>query len=133
MRNADHLDPELIRRLLPEPEFVEALGVLEMIARTPEQQMRYDARRKFQMDEAARLEYAKEQGRTEGRREGEQIGQVRGEQIGQARGEQIGQIRLLEQILGLPQTTSEALAKLGSDELAATTNDLRRQLRERSV
>jgi len=124
LRNAEQLDPETIRRLLPEPEFEEALGVLEMITRTPEQQLLYNSRLKFQRDETARLEYAKEQGRSEGRTEG----RLEGEQVGQIRGEQIGRIRVLEQMLSLPPSSSDELAKLSSVELAAKADDLQRQL-----
>jgi len=119
LRNAEQLDPEMIRRLLPEPEFEEALEVLEMITRTPEQQLLYNSRLKFQRDAAARLDYAKEQGRSEG------------EQLGQIRGEQIGRVRLLEQLLNQPPSASDELAKLSPDELAAKATDLQRQLESR--
>jgi predicted transposase/invertase (TIGR01784 family) len=120
---AHRIDADELRRLLPEPEFHDALGVLEMITRTPAARELYEARLKAKLDEEARLDYA--------RTEGEQIGQVRGEQIGQVRGEQIGQIRLLEQLLGMSPTASEELAKLSLEQLVAQLADLQRILRER--
>ena len=125
--NAHRIDADELRRLLPEPEFHDALGVLEMITRTPDTRELYEARLKAKLDEEARLDYA----RTEGRAEGEQIGQQRGEQIGQQRGEQIGQIRLLEQLLGMSPTGSEELSNWSSEQLATRLADLQRVLHER--
>ena len=114
--HAHRIDADELRRLLPEPEFHDALGVLEMISRTPDTRELYEARLKAKLDEEARLDHA----RTEG------------EQMGLARGEQIGQIRLLEQLLGMAPTTSEELARLSFEQLAAQLADLQRILRERS-
>jgi predicted transposase/invertase (TIGR01784 family) len=124
MLNAHQIDTDVLRRLLPDPEFHDALGVLEMITRTPETRELYEARLKAQLDEEARLDYA--------RAEGEQIGQQRGEQIGQQRGEQIGQIRLIEDLLKMPPTESEELAKLGLEQLAMRLAELRKLLREQT-
>jgi predicted transposase/invertase (TIGR01784 family) len=114
MLNAHQIDADELRRLLPEPEFHNALGVLEMITRTPETREMYEARLKAQLDEEARLDYAR----------------AEGEQIGQQRGEQIGQIRLLENLLKMPPTTSEELAKLGFEQLAMRLAELQRLFRE---
>jgi predicted transposase/invertase (TIGR01784 family) len=121
LRNAEHLTTAAIRELLPEPEFAEAAGVLEMIGRTPEQERQYAARLKFQRDEAARLLYAREEGLAEGEAKGEQLGRLK------------GQIQLLEQLLGLTQSTLEALAPLSMTELSALVETLQRKLRERSA
>ena len=122
MLNAHRIDADVLRRLLPEPEFHEALGVLEMITRTPETRELYEARLKAQLDEEARLDYARTEGRAEGRAEGEQIGQQRGEQI--------GQIRFLEDFLKMPPTASEELAKLSLGQLATRLAELERMFRE---
>jgi predicted transposase/invertase (TIGR01784 family) len=55
LRHADTLSVEDIPRLLPDPEFVEAAKVLNMIAQTPEQLMLYNARLKAQRDESGRI------------------------------------------------------------------------------
>ena len=112
---AHRIDADELRRLLPEPEFHDALGVLEMISRTPDTRELYEARLKAKLDEEARLDYARAEGRTEGRTEGEQI----------------GQIRLLEQLLETPPTASEELAKLSSERLATRLADLQELFRER--
>ncbi|MFO0869843.1 MAG: hypothetical protein U0935_12995 [Pirellulales bacterium] len=104
--------------MLPEPEFHAALGVLEMITHTPATRELYEARPKAKLDEEARLEYARTEGRAEGRAEG------------LVEGEQIGQIRLLEQLLGMVPTASEELAKSSTDQLAARLAELQRVLAE---
>jgi predicted transposase/invertase (TIGR01784 family) len=116
MLNAHQIDTDVLRRLLPEPEFHDALGVLEMITRTPETRELYEARLKAQLDEEARLDYAR----------------AEGEQIGQQRGERIGQIRLIEDLLKMPPTESEELAKLGLEQLATRLAELRKLLREQT-
>lgn len=122
MLNAHQIDADELRRLLPEPEFHDALGVLEMITRTPETRELYEARLKAKLDEEARLDYA--------RAEGEQIGQQRGEQIGLQRGERIGQIRILEELLTTSPTSSEELARLSLEQLDTRLTELQRSLRE---
>ena len=93
-----------VRARLPDPIFAEAAGVLEMIARTPEERDLYEARLKLQRDEQSRIEAA------------------------EARGEAKGRVRVLEELLGLVGSSLEGLT-LG--ELATRENDLHRQLRER--
>ena len=53
LNNAKWLGMDEIRVLLPEKVFIEAAGILEMIAQTPEQKLLYDARRKFELDNKA--------------------------------------------------------------------------------
>lgn len=112
-RNADRLDSEMLRRQLSQPVFDTAMGVLEMIKRDPRWLSLYHRRLKVQMDERARIEYAKEEARSEGLAEGEQI----------------GSIHTLQRLLGLPETPADELAKLTLESLAAMTRDLEQQLR----
>lgn len=100
-----------------------------MIARTPEQQMLYNARLKFQRDEAAKLELATAKGWTEGQIQGRIEGRIEG----RMEGERIGEIRLLERLLGQPQTPADELAKLPMDQLAARFEVLTRQLQDRKT
>ena len=65
--NAENRTRDEIRGLSPEIEFRAAAGVLNMISRSPAQRQLYEARLKFQRDEAARLEAAFNQGLEEGR------------------------------------------------------------------
>ncbi|PAY19375.1 hypothetical protein CKO51_10870 [Rhodopirellula sp. SM50] len=99
---------EDLRQQLPDPVFVEAVGVLEMIARNPEEKRFYESRLKMQRDEKARLEAAEE------------------------RGEAIGRVRVLQSLAGVAESTIEDLRMRSSEELAAMEVALKHQLRERS-
>ncbi len=116
LQNADKLTPAEIRRLFPDQEFSEAAGVLEMISRTPEQLMAYNARLKFQRDEVARILQA----RLEGRQEGEEIGEAR------------GRIVILQELLGQRVWTAEEFAKCAAAQLNALADQLQQQLRARN-
>ena len=52
---------------LPDPVFKRAVGVLEMILRTPDQRRHYDARLKWELDENTRIQTAFEEGEALGR------------------------------------------------------------------
>ncbi len=96
---------------------------LEMIAKTPEQLIAYDARLKSQRDEAGRILFA----RQEGLNEGVQIGEARGE----ARGRQLGKISLLRELLGLPAWTAAEFSGHDDTQLSAIADQLRQQMRGR--
>ena len=115
-RQASESTAEELKQRLADPVFAEAAGVLEMIARSPEERRYYESRLKMQRDEQARLEAAEE----------------RGEARGRAEGEAIGRVKLLEQLAGLPESSADALRQHTLEELAAMENELQRQLRERS-
>lgn len=124
LRYADRFTLEEIERIFPDPEFVEAGKVLEMISRTPEQQRQYEARMKFQADQAGRLERAN----LEGLAKGERLGIIKGTE----RGILIGKIQLLQQILGMPVMKESVLIKQSDRELNKMIKDLQRQLAERN-
>jgi hypothetical protein len=65
---------EEIKRLLPDEIFSEAASVLDVVAKTPEQKQRYEARLKFQRDEAARARLARDEGIEVGIEQGIQQG-----------------------------------------------------------
>jgi predicted transposase/invertase (TIGR01784 family) len=119
--NAANLSLNGIEGLFPEAEFSEAAGVLDMISHNPEQRQLYDARLKLQLDEAARLEGALNQGREEGREEG------------RAEGELFGQIMLLQELLGIAELTRDELTNLSELRLSEVTEEFKRRLRNRSV
>ena len=100
---------------LADPVFAEAAGVLEMIARSPQERDFYEARLKVQRDEQARLEAAEE----------------RGEARGEARGQLVGRIQLLQQLVGTAESSLEALRDQSLDELVAIERELQQQLRDR--
>ncbi|MCO8120161.1 Rpn family recombination-promoting nuclease/putative transposase [Stieleria sp. TO1_6] len=111
--------PDELRRLLPDPVFTEAIGVLEMIARNPEEKRYYESRLKMQRDEQARLEAA------------EARGEERGEARGEERGKAIGRVQLLQSLVGNHESTVDQLRTRTLDDLAAMEQDLKRQLRDR--
>jgi predicted transposase/invertase (TIGR01784 family) len=131
LQNADKLTPAEIRRLFPDQEFseaAEAAGVLDMISKTPEQLMAYNARLKFQRDEAARMEQATLEGEARGEARGREIGEARGE----IRGRQIGRISLLQELLGQRSWSAEEFAACDASQLSAMADQLTQQLRARN-
>jgi len=133
---ADESSAKELAERLPDPVFAEATGVLEMIAKNPDERRFYNERLKMERDERARNLQALEDGREEGLEKGEIIGHKKGREegeiIGVKKGEIIGSVRALQEFCGLACQSSAELAQLSRDELAAIENELRRRLRERS-
>ena len=75
-KEAVHFEPEALMEQLVEPEFCEAIGVLEMISKSQEDLQYYEDRLKFLRDEAAKLDAAREEGREEGVQLGVRIGKL---------------------------------------------------------
>lgn len=121
--NAEHLTQEDIRRLFPDEEIAEAAGVLKMISQTPENRYLYEARLKAQRDEESRMRKALQDGLEKGREEGRSEGLQEGVRA--------GRILLLQQILGLPESTLEQLAACDSAWLSELEEKLQQQLRLR--
>lgn len=111
LRFAPNLTVAEIETRLSDSVFSEAAKVLEMIAKTLNERNAYDARVKFQRDEAARLLHA--------RQEGEVVGDAK------------GKIRLLCQLLGISVVANEDLDGLDLSSLNKLAADLQEQLRER--
>ena len=119
-RFAERLSPEEIARHLVDVEFMEAAGVLEMIAKTPRDRDLYESRLKMERDAAATAAIRERRGLAEGRAEGME------------RGEYAGRIRVLQQVLGLPQSSTSELVSLEIEHLSKLANDLQNRLHERS-
>lgn len=79
---ASETDPNALADLLEDPAYREALGVLEMISKSPSDLEYYESRLKFLRDEQGKLEAARQEGREEGREEGERLGLEKGERLG---------------------------------------------------
>jgi predicted transposase/invertase (TIGR01784 family) len=109
---------ELLDRL-PDPVFKRAVGVLEMISRTPDQRRHYDARLKWELDENTRIQTAFEEGEIKGREEGREEGEL------------FGKIRMLQNLLSLPQLTDEELHPRSRTELETLVTELQAHLRKR--
>ncbi len=110
--------PELSTKL-SDPAFIEAAGVLEMIARSPREREQYESRLKMERDEQARLQAARDQGEAKGREEG------------RAEGELVGQIRILERLLAGEPNDDATLAKMDMEALKKHLSDLQRRFTER--
>ena len=87
-----------------------------MLAQTDIERERYESRRKAQLDDNTRMNFARNEGRVEGRLEG------------LTKGEKIGMILLCEQMLNRPETPDQHLHAMSLDELTRLANDLRGQL-----
>ena len=94
-----------------------------MISRTPDQRRHYDARLKWELDENTRIQTAFEEGEIKGREEGETKGREEGELF--------GKIRMLQNLLSLPQSTDDALHPSSRTELETLVTELQAQLRKR--
>ncbi len=94
-----------------------------MISRTPDQRRHYDARLKWELDENTRIQTAFEEGELKGREEGELKGREEGELF--------GKIRMLQNLLSLPQSTDEVLHPRSRTELETLVTELQAHLRKR--
>jgi flagellar biosynthesis/type III secretory pathway protein FliH len=102
-----------------------------MISRTPDQRRHYDARLKWELDENTRIQTAFEEGEIKGREEGEIKGREEGESKGREEGELFGKIRMLQNLLSLPQSTDDAVRPRSRTELETLATELQAQLRKR--
>lgn len=127
--HAAEMEPEQLADLLVEEPYREAIGVLEMISKTPEDYQYYEDRLKFLRDEEAKLEDAKEKGRVEGLEEGRKEGREEGQELGLL----AGKIQVLQELLGEPATSKSDLLVMSVDALAMKLADLQHQLRDRPV
>jgi predicted transposase/invertase (TIGR01784 family) len=109
---------ELVRRL-PDPVFAEATGVLEMIARNPEDRRLYNERLKMERDERARLLQARLDGCEEGIEKGIEKGEI------------IGSVKVLQELLDGVSSTSQELLELGMERLIALEAELRQRMNRR--
>lgn len=117
---ADELTAEEIGRRLPEPVFLEATGVLEMIARDPDQRSLYEARLKAERDARAKLDYARNEGLEQGLEKGR-------------REERLRTVGILRDIAGASSPTDAELQLLSFEDLAALESDFQRRLRKREL
>ncbi len=117
---------EGLRERLFDPVFEKAIGVLEMIQKTPEQRRQYEDRLRAERDEKARLQAAIE--------EGEARGEARGKVEGKAEGkseEKANTIHLLQGLLLQELAPIEDLQAQSLEELDRRIDDLQLQLRNR--
>lgn len=120
LANGDKLSDADIVGLFPDPEIAEAAGVLKMIDRTPDAQLRYRARLKFQRDQESLLRGARMDGLKEGVDQGLEQGLA------------IGRIQVLQQLLGQSVSPMELLKESSLQSLSELEADLQQQINTRN-
>jgi flagellar biosynthesis/type III secretory pathway protein FliH len=121
LRHAESMDSDQLAALLVDPPYQEAIGVLDMISKNPEDRQFYDARLKFLRDQQSQLEAAKQEGIDKGLEEGLERGEMR------------GKITTLQEILGDPVTSKEELDSRPLSELDSLVTHLQSRLRNRNA
>lgn len=122
---AKHMDAAELAAQLDEEQYREAVGVLEMIARTPEERRLYDARMKYLHDEAGRLLAAREEGLA--------IGLAKGREEGGRRGFLAGKIQILQELLGDEVSSFDELLLSTPESLTGLLSILQDRLRSRGA
>jgi predicted transposase/invertase (TIGR01784 family) len=107
---------ELTARLA-DREFAAAAGVLEMIAKTPEERYWYELSLKSARDEVSRLKGAEEKGHAEGQKSGALM----------------GQIQMLQSLNGEAVSTMESLDQFSTEQLQRLVDEGQAKLRQRGL
>ena len=121
--HADQYDAQTLGSLFSQPEFEKATDSLDRIAKKTEDKAMYDTREKAIRDQQWILNAA--------RREGLEAGRQEGRQEGREEGELFGKIRMLQNLLSLPQSTDKELQPKSRTELETLASELQTQLRKR--
>jgi predicted transposase/invertase (TIGR01784 family) len=121
--HAHQYDAKELGSLFSQPEFQKATDSIDRIAKKTEDKAMYDKREKAIRDQQWILNAARREGREEGR--------VEGEIKGREEGELFGKIRMLQNLLSLPQSTDQELHPRSRTELETLATELQAQLRKR--
>ena len=121
LTRAADVEPDVLAGQLGESAYREAIGVLEMISKSPEDLQYYEDRLKFLRDERGKLAAAREEGREEGRQEGRQEGKL------------AGMVQALQEYLGDRVSTDEELLASSVAVLTAQLQQLRERLNKRDA
>jgi len=114
---AQDYDAATLRGLLPGIEFETAIETIQIISERTEDKQMYDQREKAQRDYEWALSGAREEG----------------ERLGMEKGELVGKVRLLQELLGLEQSSVDELRGLVAETLTDRLTDLQQQMRERQA
>jgi predicted transposase YdaD len=109
--------------LFSQPEFQKATDSIDRIAKKTEDKAMYDTREKAIRDQQWILNAA--------RREGREEGEIKGREEGREEGELFGKIRMLQNLLSLPQSTDQELHPRSRTELETLATELQAQLQKR--
>jgi predicted transposase/invertase (TIGR01784 family) len=111
LQHGEELDTEKLPPALDVPPVRRALEVLTVTSLNSHERELYEGRLKARRDRAAEMQDAREEGESEGLRKGELI----------------GRIRTLEELLGLPVTARDNLARMTDAEREELADRLRQQ------
>ena len=117
--HAHQYDAQTLASLCPQAEFQKATDSIDRIAKKTEDKAMYDTREKAIRDQQWILNAA--------RREGREEGEIKGRE----EGELFGKIRILQNLLSLPQSTDQELHPRSRTELEILATELQAQLRKR--
>jgi len=121
--HAHQYDAQTLGSLFSQPEFQKATDSIDRIAKKTEDKAMYDTREKAIRDQQWILNAA--------RREGLEEGEIKGREEGREEGELFGKIRMLQNLLSLPQSTDQELHPRSRTELEMLATELQAQLRKR--
>ena len=121
--HAHQYDAQTHGSLFSQPEFQKATDSIDRIAKKTEDKAMYNTREKAIRDRQWILNAA--------RREGREEGEIKGEIKGREEGELFGKIRMLQNLLSLPQSTDQELHPRSRTELETLATELQAQLRKR--
>jgi len=125
--HAHQYDAQTLGSLFSQPEFQKATDSIDRIAKKTEDKAMYDTREKAIRDQQWILNAARREGREEGRVEGREEGEIKGRE----EGELFGKIRMLQNLLSLPESTDEVLKPKSGTDLETLATELQAQLRKR--
>jgi predicted transposase/invertase (TIGR01784 family) len=117
--HAHQYDAKKLGSLFPQPESQKATDSIDRIAKRTEDKAMYDTREKAIRDQQWILNAA--------RREGREESEIKGRE----EGELFGKIRMLQNLLSLPQSTDQELHPRSRTELETLATELQAQLRKR--
>ena len=127
--HAAAMDADQLSDLLGDDPYREAIGVLQMISKSPEDHQYYEDRLKFLRDEQGKLLAAQQ----EGEQAGLAKGRVEGIEKGIEKGKLAGKIQTLQELLGDAISGDAELVNSDSASLTAQIADLRKRLRDRQA
>lgn len=124
LKYAPDMESNELAKLLVDPPLREALGILLMIAKTPDERRQYEDRLKAERDERWRRNAAIKEGQQEGLKEGLKEGLEKGQLI--------GQMKLLQGFLGEAIAVEEEMMAKSVAELTSLRDQLQSRFSSRS-
>jgi len=131
------MEADQLSDLLGDDPYREAIGVLQMISKSPEDYQYYEDRLKFLRDEQGKLLAAKQEGEqlglAKGLAKGRVEGRVEGREEGRVEGNLAGKIQTLQELLGDAVTTDDELLSRDHETLRTELTALQARLRHRDA